>query len=37
MGKVSEEILIAAPLAEVWDFYFQEDDVGWVGRSVREG
>ncbi len=23
MGKVSEELLVPAPLAEVWDFYFE--------------
>ena len=31
MGKVSESVVIQAPLAEVWDFYFQPETwSGWV-------
>lgn len=31
MGKVSEQVVIAAPLAEVWDFYFRPETwPSWV-------
>lgn len=36
MGKVSESIVIDAPLAEVWDFYFQAETwPAWVDQFDR--
>ena len=38
MGKVAEEIVIDAPLAEVWDFYFQAETwPTWVDQFAAVG
>jgi uncharacterized membrane protein len=38
MGKVAEEVVIDAPLAEVWDFYFQAETwPTWVDQFARVG
>jgi uncharacterized membrane protein len=36
VGKVSESVVIDAPLADVWDFYFQPETwPGWVDQFAR--
>ena len=36
MGKVSESVVIDAPLAEVWDFYFQPETWSiWVDQFAK--
>jgi len=38
MGKVAEQVVIDAPLAEVWDFYFQAETwPTWVDQFARVG